>query len=134
MKENLNRQYPYTNWALKNPVTGLLFPPNKCQLKYVIDKLAQWPKRKTSINTWILIAWVAQWEADGLKMGCGNFQGITTLKQTSVCQMAIGAKTTDGCLELRCHSHRGVAVQADVQIILQSIHRVPRQPLQKHVV
>lgn len=63
-----------------------------------------------------------------------NLQVLTTQKQASVAQATVGIKTTGGCLELRCHSHRGVAVQADVQIILQSVHRVPRQPLQKHVV
>lgn len=31
-------------------------------------------------------------------------------------------------------SHGGVAVEADVQVILQSVHRVPGQPLQQHVV
>lgn len=63
-----------------------------------------------------------------------NFQRIRTQKQSSVSQTAVGIKTTDGSLELRRHSHRGVAVQADVQIILQSVHGVPRQPLQKHAV
>lgn len=88
---------------------------------------------------------------DGLKMGSvtllffpnkivcnlqviNNFQGIIIQKQASVSQAAVGIKTTDGSVELRCHSHRGVAVQANVQIILQSVHRVPCQPPQKHVV
>lgn len=56
----------FHSYELKNPVTGLFCPPNKCLIKYVIDKLAQSQKGKTH-HTWVLIALVARWETDGKK-------------------------------------------------------------------
>lgn len=52
---------------LENPVTGRLLPPNKRLIEYVADQRAQRQEGKTHPNTRVLIALVAQWEADGNK-------------------------------------------------------------------